>query len=511
MPHHAQLNRDQAASATSTLVAQLPTGDVRKWLDERALRGWIESIRQVFRSLGLFASDTLAGLAGVYTALDTWTLVSNGGLRPVPNEIPMLAMVFCLQPLALVLVGAYKGGRARTQFGRIAFGVAIAAALGWIQARLFVFVPPLPDKAAFVYSAVLICIYACMARLAIDMVIAVLYRRGALQRRVLVIGSAQDVQALLTRNARRGSELHVVGRLADAEETRGPQTFGSARLPVFGGIGSLREALSSARAEAVVVVSSLPLETLEGLINECFTLGASVDVLPHVLGGLPTAQVEMRNGASGSFLHMHPLHLELPQLALKRTMDVVLSLGAIVVIAPLLAMIAIAIKLDSKGPVLFRQVRMGLGGRHFYILKFRTMVADADQQKAKLLHLNQYADSRLFKIRHDPRITRLGGLLRKTSLDELPQLWNVLRGDMSLVGPRPCVPEEFEHYAPHHMERLFVVPGVTGPWQVSGRNSVLDFEEVVRMDREYIRSWSLVRDLVILVKTIPALYGRGVY
>jgi exopolysaccharide biosynthesis polyprenyl glycosylphosphotransferase len=511
MPHQAQLNRDQAASATSTLVAQLPTGDVRKWLDERALRGWIESIRQVFRSLGLFASDTLAGLAGVYTALDTWTLVSNGGLRPVPNEIPMLAMVFCLQPLALVLVGAYKGGRARTQFGRIAFGVAIAAVLGWIQARLFVFVPPLPDKAAFVYSAVLICIYACMARLAIDMVIAVLYRRGALQRRVLVIGSAQDVQALLTRNARRGSELHVVGRLADAEETRGPQTFGSARLPVFGGIGSLREALSSARAEAVVVVSSLPLETLEGLINECFTLGASVDVLPHVLGGLPTAQVEMRNGASGSFLHMHPLHLELPQLALKRTMDVVLSLGAIVVIAPLLAMIAIAIKLDSKGPVLFRQVRMGLGGRHFYILKFRTMVADADQQKAKLLHLNQYADSRLFKIRHDPRITRLGGLLRKTSLDELPQLWNVLRGDMSLVGPRPCVPEEFEHYAPHHMERLFVVPGVTGPWQVSGRNSVLDFEEVVRMDREYIRSWSLVRDLVILVKTIPALYGRGVY
>jgi exopolysaccharide biosynthesis polyprenyl glycosylphosphotransferase len=511
MPYHAQYNRDQAAAATSSLVAQLPTGDVRKWLDERALRGWIESIRQVFRSLGLFASDTLAGLAGVYTALETWPLVSNGGLRPVPNEIPMLAMVFCLQPLALMMVGAYKGGRARTQFGRIAFGIAIAAVLGWIQARLFVFVPPLPDKAAFVYSAVLICMYACVARLAIDIVIAVLYRRGVLQRRVLVVGSAQDVQELLTRSARRGSELRVVGRLSDDEDTGVPPTFASSRLPVVGGIGSLREALSSARAEAVVVVSTLPLETLEGLINECFTLGASVDVQPHVLGGLPTAQVEMRTGASGSFLHLHPLRLELPQLAIKRTMDIVLSLGAIVLIAPLLVIVAIAIKLDSKGPVLFRQVRMGLGGRRFHILKFRTMVADADAQKAKLLHLNQYADSRLFKIKHDPRITRLGGLLRKTSLDELPQLWNVLRGDMSLVGPRPCVPEEFEHYAPHHMERLFVVPGVTGPWQVSGRNSVLDFEEVVRMDREYIRSWSLVRDLVILVKTLPALYGRGVY
>ena len=511
MPYHAQFNRDPAASATSSLIAQLPSGDVRKWLDERALRGWIESIRHAFRSLGLIASDTLAGLAGVYTALETWPLVSNGGLRPVPNEIPMLAMVFCLQPLALVMMDAYKGGRARTHFGRIAAGIGIAAVLGWIQARLFVFVPPLPDKAAFVYSAVLICMYACLARLAIDTVIAVLYRRGVLQRRVLVVGTAHDVQELLTRSARRGSELRVVGRLADEDETDAPPGFASSRLPIVGGIGSLREALSSARAEAVVVVSSLPLETLEGLINECFTLGASVDVQPQVLGGLPAAQVEMRRGASGSFLHLHPLRLELPQLAIKRTMDVVLSLGAIVVIAPLLALIAIAIKLDSQGPVLFRQVRMGLGGRRFHILKFRTMVADADQQKAKLLHLNQYADSRLFKIKHDPRITRVGGLLRKTSLDELPQLWNVLRGDMSLVGPRPCVPEEFEHYAPHHMERLFVVPGVTGPWQVSGRNSVLDFEEVVRMDREYIRSWSLVRDLVILVKTLPALYGRGVY
>ena len=139
------------------------------------------------------------------------------------------------------------------------------------------------------------------------------------------------------------------------------------------------------------------------------------------------------------------------------------------------------------------------------------MVADADRQKAALAHLNQYPDARLFKIKDDPRITRIGGFLRKSSLDELPQLWNVLKGEMSLVGPRPCVPEEFEHYAPHHMERLFVVPGVTGPWQVSGRNSVLDFEEVVRMDSDYIRSWSLRRDLIILLKTIPALCGRGVY
>ena len=154
-------------------------------------------------------------------------------------------------------------------------------------------------------------------------------------------------------------------------------------------------------------------------------------------------------------------------------MDIVLSLGALVVIAPLLVLIAIAIKLDSHGPVLFRQMRMGLGGRRFQILKFRTMVADADQQKARLVHLNQYRGRRGCSRSSTIRASRAWArLLRKTSLDELPQLWNVLRGDMSLVGPRPCVPEEFEHYAPHHMERLFVVPGVTGPWQVSGRNSV---------------------------------------
>jgi lipopolysaccharide/colanic/teichoic acid biosynthesis glycosyltransferase len=156
-------------------------------------------------------------------------------------------------------------------------------------------------------------------------------------------------------------------------------------------------------------------------------------------------------------------------------------------------------------------VRVGVGGRTFEIFKFRTMVVGADAQKAKLLHLNQYGDARLFKIKDDPRVTRLGRFLRRSSLDELPQLWNVLRGDMSLVGPRPCVPEEMATYAPHHMERLFVVPGVTGPWQVNGRNSVSDFEEVVRLDQDYIRSWSLVRDLLILAKTLPSLFRRGAY
>jgi exopolysaccharide biosynthesis polyprenyl glycosylphosphotransferase len=489
----------------------LPATDVRKWMDERAVRTWTESAREVARLLGLFVSDTLAGLAGVYTALETWSLVSNGGLRPVPNEIPLLAMVFCIQPLALRTVGAYRGGRARTQFLRIASGIAIAALLGWVQARLFVYIPPLPDKAAFVYSAFLICGYVWMARVALDMLVAVGYRRGVLQRRVVVVGSAGDVQALQDRAASHPSDLRIVGRIAAGEhEGFGPRVF-TDRIPVVGRVGRLREALSRARAHAVVVVGPLPLTTLEALVNECLLLGASIEVQPHERSGMTAAQVEIRRNTRGAFIHLHPLRLDLPQLAIKRTMDVILAAGALVAVAPLLAAVAVAITIDSRGPILFRQTRMGVGGRRFQILKFRTMVADADRQKASLAHLNEYPDARLFKIKHDPRITRLGHFLRRTSLDELPQLWNVLRGEMSLVGPRPCVPEEFEHYAPHHMERLFVVRGVTGPWQVSGRNTVLDFEEVVRMDSEYIRTWSLLRDVVILLKTIPALYGKGAY
>jgi exopolysaccharide biosynthesis polyprenyl glycosylphosphotransferase len=226
---------------------------------------------------------------------------------------------------------------------------------------------------------------------------------------------------------------------------------------------------------------------------------------------LSGTQIQVRQSPLGSFLLLQPMRLDLPQMAIKRTMDVVLTTAGLAVVWPLFMLIAVAVKLDSKGPVIFRQRRMGVGGRPFEILKFRTMVVDAEAQKASLQHLNEYSDGRLFKIKRDPRVTRVGRILRRTSLDELPQLWNVLRGEMSLVGPRPCVPEEMATYAPHHMERLFVVPGVTGPWQVNGRNTITDFEQVVRLDQEYIRTWSIASDLLILLKTLPSLLGRGAY
>jgi exopolysaccharide biosynthesis polyprenyl glycosylphosphotransferase len=196
----------------------------------------------------------------------------------------------------------------------------------------------------------------------------------------------------------------------------------------------------------------------------------------------------------------------------KRIIDIVASILGIVLLAPVFLLIAIAIKLDSPGPVLFTQDRAGLGGRRFRMLKFRTMRVGADEEKHTLSHLNHTGDSRLFKIPQDPRATRLGALLRRWSLDELPQLWNVMWGDMSLVGPRPFFEADFATYQDHHFRRLDAKPGITGLWQVSGRSSVVDFEDVVYLDRQYIEQWSFWLDVSIMFRTLPAVVRRtGAY
>lgn len=193
------------------------------------------------------------------------------------------------------------------------------------------------------------------------------------------------------------------------------------------------------------------------------------------------------------------------QQATKRVLDVVLSIIALVVLSPLLLIVALAVKLTSPGPVLFRQKRVGLGGETFDILKFRSMTADAEERKAELVPHSVYGDARLFKVTDDPRVTPIGRFLRKASLDELPQFVNVLRGEMSLVGPRPPTVEEVALYEPHHYCRFDVKPGITGPWQVNGRNRITDFEVIIHLEREYMRTWCPSADLKILLKTIPAV------
>ncbi len=195
--------------------------------------------------------------------------------------------------------------------------------------------------------------------------------------------------------------------------------------------------------------------------------------------------------------------------AAKRTLDVCGSALGLVLLAPLFLLLALAVRLSSRGPAFFVQERCGLGGRPFRFYKFRTMVIDAETRKAELAHLNEVSGP-AFKVSRDPRITRLGGVLRKLSLDELPQLWNVLRGEMSLVGPRPPMRDEVERYTPRQAQRLAVVPGITGLWQVSGRSNIADFERWIDLDLEYARRWSVWLDLRILCKTlIVVILARG--
>ena len=197
--------------------------------------------------------------------------------------------------------------------------------------------------------------------------------------------------------------------------------------------------------------------------------------------------------------------------ALKRFVDIVLSTVALVVLAPLFLVIAVAIKLTSPGPVFFVQARVGRYGKTFTFYKFRSMYEDAEERKAALMSQNESADGVIFKMADDPRITPVGKILRRTSMDELPQFLNVLFGDMSLVGPRPPVPSEVRQYSLEALKRLNVRPGLTCLWQVSGRSDI-PFKEQVRLDKEYISSRSFFRDLVILFRTIPAiLSGKGAY
>ena len=517
MPQSTSVIRSVPSAVSLPHDVELPSADVRARLNEWAFRSWTESSRRLARVAALLVSDVAAGVLGVLAIELTWELVSGGGRRPVPYQVPLFAMVFCLLPLALTATGAYAGARTRTDLLRIGSGVVIAALLGWVQAQLFGRdVPDLPNKTAYLYAALVIATLAWVFRLMLDRVVAIGYNAGVLQRRVLVVGSAAEADALqLQCRSTNGCEFHVVGRLSergqDAIVEKLQAVSQTAHVPYAGTVDDLEAAFSRTGAHGLIVASNLPMARLEATAGQCFNLGATMAILPHALKQLSNGQLEVRQSSVGSLLQLRPLRLAVPQLAVKRTADIVATVAALVCLWPLLALIAFAIKLDSRGPVFFSQVRAGVGGRPFRMLKFRTMRDGADAEKAALAALNESGDARLFKIRRDPRITRVGRLLRRTSFDELPQLLNVLKGDMSLVGPRPFFTTDLADYERHHFERLHVLPGITGLWQVSGRSDVVDFEEVVRLDREYIENWTIFTDLWILLRTLPAALGRGAY
>jgi exopolysaccharide biosynthesis polyprenyl glycosylphosphotransferase len=238
------------------------------------------------------------------------------------------------------------------------------------------------------------------------------------------------------------------------------------------------------------------------MLLEAHELRLGLKIVPDLYDGLGwSAPLHMLGGFPIMDLHWQPIPVV--GLVIKRTLDILISSLTLIMIAPFVALLAILIRIDSAGPLLYLADRVGLKGKTFRCYKLRTMVADADLQKVKLRSENE-RNGPFFKMENDPRITRVGRWLRKSSLDELPQLWNVLRGEMSLVGPRPHPLDDYERYSVEHLRRLDVSPGLTGLWQVTARSDP-SFETNMALDLEYIENWSLGLDLAILAKTIPAV------
>ena len=278
----------------------------------------------------------------------------------------------------------------------------------------------------------------------------------------------------------------------------------------MGMVADLRDVIREVGAECVFVAASALSANEMGYVAKAVRLeGVEVRVtatLPEVL----SSRVAVQSLGGVTALSLRPVRLTGTQAVIKRAFDIVVAGLGLVLLSPVLAAIAVAVKVTSPGPVLFRQKRVGHRGRPFTMLKFRTMQVGADSMVEEL-RAEHGVDGLMFKMKDDPRVTRAGRFLRKVSLDELPQLINVVIGDMSLVGPRPPLPEEVTRYEDWQFDRLEVPPGISGLWQVSGRAD-LSFEDCVRLDLFYIENWSLAYDLYILAKTIPVLVSkRGAY
>ncbi len=314
-------------------------------------------------------------------------------------------------------------------------------------------------------------------------------------RNVLIVGSRAAAPRILSAIERDSPYGSLVKGLVEEQHLCGPNGFEALR--------------TIAREECIdeVVIATPNSEVAEAAIREAHRNHLDVRVMPEIFGSEPQAW-ELENVAGIPLIRVHEEVLPCWPLAVKRLIDVVLASAGLLAVSPLLLLIAAVIKLDSPGPALYRAKRVGRKKQRFTCYKFRTMIPDADAGKEGLRAHNE-REGAFFKIADDPRVTRAGHFLRRYSLDEIPQLWNVLRGEMSLVGPRPHPPDDVDRYRVEHMQRLDFLPGITGLWQVTARRDC-SFERSVRLDVQYIQTWSLALDLRILCQTIPAVFhGSG--
>ena len=326
----------------------------------------------------------------------------------------------------------------------------------------------------------------------------------------LIVGAGdvgQEIARKLLKHPEYG--INLVGFVDGWPKER---STGLAHLALLGEVNDVPTLVRLLDIERVIVAfSPNDRDELLALVRELNALDVQVDVVPRFYEVLSPA-VDVHAVEGMPLIGLRPPRLSRSSAFLKRWLDILGAAVGLTALAPLAGVVSLAIKFDSRGPVLFRQVRMGAGDRTFRIVKFRTMAADAENQKAGVAHLNKHAqnggDARMFKIERDPRVTRVGRILRRFSIDEVPQLWNVLRGEMSLVGPRPLILDEHAHVSDWGERRLDLRPGITGLWQVLGRDEI-PFAEMVKLDYLYVTSWTLGGDIRLLLRTLPAVVKRG--
>jgi exopolysaccharide biosynthesis polyprenyl glycosylphosphotransferase len=458
--------------------------------------------RGTFLQRLLLAADLVsAAVGGIVAALAVGT--------SLPDAAIMCVAVMAVWSLLSFVCGLYNVGELQ------AWASGLAEAPRAVVATLLLAWPILGvAELVGIGDPVVYAVIATVATVTVDSIARALsrglaHRIAPLRQRTVLVGSGLVADKLAERLERHGEfGLETIGLVDDDVHT----LSGNPRLPKLGSLSQLPEVLDERQVDRVIIAfSRASHQELLSAIRTCRDRRINVDVVPRLfelveavqamsqIGGLPLISIGAPPLSAGSRLA-------------KRLLDLFVSATMLLLLSPVLLLIAIAIELDSRGPVFFRQVRAGRDQKPFKVIKFRTMFRDADERKAEFEKENEATDGVMFKIKRDPRITRVGALLRKTSLDELPQLFNVLTGEMSLVGPRPLILSEAEQAAHSwHARRLDLRPGITGLWQVSGRSD-LPFQEMVRFDYQYVSGWSLARDIEILLATIPVVLSRrGAY
>ena len=329
--------------------------------------------------------------------------------------------------------------------------------------------------------------------------------RNAWLHQIVVVGTMEDTVPLLQVLRKHHDWGIRIAGVVRADDGHSAEISG---VTVLGCLDDLPRVLERHPVDEVMVTgSSLSVATLRRVADSCEELGVRFSMDANFLG-LSISKAQLTDLDGWHVLSFSATPEDAEALAVKRGMDIMLSGAALLALAPVFLVTALLVKLEDGGPIFFGQERSGLFGRTFKMWKFRSMVVDAEKRKEELARLNEM-EGPVFKIRHDPRITRVGRFIRKTSIDELPQFWNVFKGEMSLVGPRPPLPKEVEQYVRWQRRRLSMKPGITCIWQVSGRNQI-DFETWMKLDLEYIDNWSLFLDVKLLARTLPVvLLGHG--